>query len=441
VAEPVEDGTPCLDGSFCNGAESCVAGACVASRKKPCRADRNPCTIEACDEQNGCTRTPAPNGTACDDGIACTSADGCIDGACQGIDSCAADAPCDRETQQCSPQPAPSLVCFAPGMVAPAAFAGAMTTSAKYTAGNDSDPDVDSLAPALLWADSSANSKSGGSGDEARYTVELRATGTWWLWGRFYYPGEPGSNDANSFRVSIDGAESATFGNNKDFFRVWHWDGDGTVEHGEPVALKIGELRPGAHEVVVEKREVLPVGAEPRLDVICFTQAPEPPDDAEVARSLVLGPQCTSNADCDDRNACTRDRCDASAGVCRQQKLRCDDDNPCTVDACDEMFGCVSLYEPDGSSCEDGVACTLEDTCNDGVCAGSDVCPAGEECDAATGACALARQRKRSLSQADSNKNPPHRGISAVSVQGCDFCTAPTACTTCSRRCRRRGRS
>lgn len=88
---------------------------------------------------------------------------------------------------------------------------------------------------------------------------------------------------------------------------------------------------------------------------------------------------CTSGPapDCDDRNPCTQDDCDAftgcvhtsfpdgmacgggacgeascSAGQCLSGgEIVCEDDNPCTWDRCDSQLGCVHEPMPDHSAC------------------------------------------------------------------------------------------
>jgi hypothetical protein len=72
----------------------------------------------------------------------------------------------------------------------------------------------------------------------------------------------------------------------------------------------------------------------------------------------------------------------------------CDDDNPCTDDVCGPT-GCVNTPKADGTTCNDGSACTQTDTCQSGQCQGADpvVCTASDPChvagtcDPATGAC------------------------------------------------------
>lgn len=95
---------------------------------------------------------------------------------------------------------------------------------------------------------------------------------------------------------------------------------------------------------------------------------------------------------CDDKNPCTDDFCDAvagclhkdnaqpcsgdacmAAGKCSEGKcagapLSCDDGNLCTQDTCDKVLGCQAKAWP--SPCWDGNACTTEDTCTGGACKG-----------------------------------------------------------------------
>ena len=105
---------------------------------------------------------------------------------------------------------------------------------------------------------------------------------------------------------------------------------------------------------------------------------------------------CTGKAkSCDDSNPCTDDKCDAAkgctyadvtgpctpdtacvvgalckAGECQGGKPKdCNDKNPCTADSCDAAGKCTSKPVP--TPCDDGNACTTSDTCKDAVCAGS----------------------------------------------------------------------
>lgn len=78
---------------------------------------------------------------------------------------------------------------------------------------------------------------------------------------------------------------------------------------------------------------------------------------------------------CDDGNACsTGDVC--QGGLCQGVLKVCNDAKPCTVDTCDAATGeCSSTpaNEGEASGCDDGDACTDQDACVAGACAGKPV--------------------------------------------------------------------
>jgi hypothetical protein len=82
------------------------------------------------------------------------------------------------------------------------------------------------------------------------------------------------------------------------------------------------------------------------------------------------------NTVCDDGNACTSsDGC--KQGVCLAgTPMDCDDGDPCTIDACSVASnGCRHDPAPDGTLCDDGNACSHGDACLAGQCnAGGNKC-------------------------------------------------------------------
>ncbi len=67
---------------------------------------------------------------------------------------------------------------------------------------------------------------------------------------------------------------------------------------------------------------------------------------------------------CDDGDACTADSCDPASGcVNEDDSARCDDDNECTVDACQAITGCSNVSVDDGTACDGGAG-----ECTGGVC-------------------------------------------------------------------------
>ena len=83
--------------------------------------------------------------------------------------------------------------------------------------------------------------------------------------------------------------------------------------------------------------------------------------------------------ECSDGNACTAtDTC--VDGVCvKGEPLNCDDEEPCTTDTCDVLTGCI--HDIVDGDCDDGNACTSDDSCKEGSCLGSVVvCDDGNVC-------------------------------------------------------------
>lgn len=95
-------------------------------------------------------------------------------------------------------------------------------------------------------------------------------------------------------------------------------------------------------------------------------------DDGDVCTTDLCDPETAScayefnDALCNDGNACTiNDTC--SEGDCSGTPRNCDDGNPCTINTCDPIAGCRTVNN-DGAACDDGIACTLDDVCQAGRC-------------------------------------------------------------------------
>jgi RHS repeat-associated protein len=109
-------------------------------------------------------------------------------------------------------------------------------------------------------------------------------------------------------------------------------------------------------------------------------------------------PAATDGTKCDDGNACTQtDAC--LAGTCTGgDSVTCKPLDQChAAGTCDQKTGvCSTPALADGTTCDDGNACTQADTCQAGTCtagtpiacAGGDQCHGPGVCDPITGACA-----------------------------------------------------
>ena len=78
---PVSDATPCDDATICNGAETCLGGLCTPGSPLDCD-DANVCTADTCDPVAGCQYAAVPDGSPCADGTVCNGAETCAAGAC-----------------------------------------------------------------------------------------------------------------------------------------------------------------------------------------------------------------------------------------------------------------------------------------------------------------------------------------------------------------------
>ncbi|MFH1437847.1 MAG: hypothetical protein ABIJ56_19215 [Pseudomonadota bacterium] len=87
--------------------------------------------------------------------------------------------------------------------------------------------------------------------------------------------------------------------------------------------------------------------------------------------------------ECDDGNGVSGDGCENNCTFSCHESADCDDENACTDDACSETTGGrMCTHEPVSGPCDDGLLCTLTDTCgDDGLCGGTgDPCDDGTAC-------------------------------------------------------------
>jgi hypothetical protein len=81
AAHPANEGSSCEDGLYCTINDTCQSGTCTVGQLRDCSAFADQCHDGVCwESQDRCQAVDKPPGTACDDGIDCTSPDEC-DGA------------------------------------------------------------------------------------------------------------------------------------------------------------------------------------------------------------------------------------------------------------------------------------------------------------------------------------------------------------------------
>lgn len=102
---PLAMGTACSDGNACTAPDVCDgAGTCVAGQPMGCASPPGACFTAAgatCDPVRGCVY-PVAAAAACDDGLSCTTGDGCLaDGGCAGVAVACAPTGCQTFSGQC----------------------------------------------------------------------------------------------------------------------------------------------------------------------------------------------------------------------------------------------------------------------------------------------------------------------------------------------------
>lgn len=111
AAVDAPDGTPCTDSNACTQNDTCQSGACVPGTPVVCTALDQCHDIGVCDPANGICSDPAKaNGSTCNDGNACTQTDTCQEGVCTGnnpvvctaSDQCHDAGVCNPNTGICS---------------------------------------------------------------------------------------------------------------------------------------------------------------------------------------------------------------------------------------------------------------------------------------------------------------------------------------------------
>ena len=343
--EPL-DGTECGDDDPCTVADHCVAGACEGT---PAICDDNDlCTDDSCGIDGGCIFED--NAADCDDGNPCTVADECSNGKCGGVaancdceqnsdcgtledgDKCNGMLFCDTEAlpYQCAVVPESVVQCPEPtGLDAPclAATCDPATGDCSLVAANEGFACDDANACTV--------------GDQCQDGTCLAGVAA-------------NCNDGN---LCTDDSCDPLLG-------CQYLDNELPCQDGSVCTI-----------------------ADACLGGECVPGTPKNCDDANVCTDdgcdPVQGCNYVANAaGCDDANACTTDDHCVAGDCVGTGSLECDDDNPCTKDVCLLDGGCA--HENIAGGCSDGDACTLDDSCEEGVCVGGPAmaCDDGNPCTA-----------------------------------------------------------
>ena len=169
----------------------------------------------------------------------------------------------------------------------------------------------------------------------------------------------------------------------------------------------------------------------------CGNAADEPgePVGQSASALCLLGSPCTGS-----QGLCTGTGTCNSSGVC-VVSVWCDDGNPCKADSCTWYglpigYACSHTNVTNGTSCSDGNACTQTDTCQSGTCTGSNpvTCTGTYQCrtcNPSTGACSVYKTNGTSCSDGNACTLSDTCQSGACQSGSAKVCT-DTQCQTCN---------
>lgn len=351
-----QTGTSCLDGDACNGREVCAGnGVCVSQGPLDCD-DGNPCTDDSCDGFGGCVHV-VNTSNSCDDGDLCTVLDSCApDGTCAGQAY-----PCPSSTaclgQQCRVFGGVPTCVSVPQNAGVWCDAGdSCTHSAVCTPhGVCEGRPVECPAPTECVDEYVCN---GGTCDPVFSSI-----------------GTPCRRNNKCTEHLCDGAgqcvEMAPLVNCS-IANPCLVQGVCIPQTGECVYVHAPDHTPcddGDACTTIDGCELgVCVGRE---EVMCAAISQcHVPGTCNPGTGLCDNPVAVNLKPCVDDDLCTTsDIC--VDGVCVSgDPIQCPaHDNQCLVSRCDPHHGC--LYDYSSAPCDDGDACTVNDTCTEGVCRGA----------------------------------------------------------------------
>lgn len=208
---------------------------------------------------------------------------------------------------------------------------------------------------------------------ELRTDVKLRAAGAWLLATLMIFAGCGSAAQADADAAADSG--DVGFGETVTLADTVADDGSETVDAPDVAPEIQPEIQPDSDAETTPE-----VDADPS----CDTGGPDACDDGDpCTEDLCVDGACTSKERddvCRIGGACYQDGavapgnkclyCDLATAATAWSSVGCSDGDPCTSDGCLVTSGC-SHFPESGIPCDDGLACSQNDTCKGGVCKGS----------------------------------------------------------------------
>src|SRR5262249_6476284 len=382
-------GEQCDDGNTLNG--DCCSSTCQFDPAGTACDDGNICTVNAngCDGAGVCPVTGF-NTLACNDGNACTTADKCKNGACVG-----GPAPNCNDGNACTADSCDPAI-------------GCVHTDISAGCNDNNVCTTDTCDPAVGCVHT--NNTLPCSDGSACTTNDHCNAGT--------CQGGPAPNCNDNNPCTNDACNPAT--------GCTHTNNTATCDDGNACTTQdtcAGCVCVGAPALNCDDGKV------------CTADSCNPATGCQHAN--VPGA-------CDDGNACPPNHTSTRGPCAALPPLNCNDNNPCTTDSCDPATGCKHVNNT--GPCDDGNACTTNDTCSGGVCVGGAApnCDDGnpctnDSCNPATG-CAHTNNSApcndgNSCTQTDACQAGACVGTNPVVCTASDQCHTAGTCNTATGVC------
>ena len=409
-------GTPCnADDNVCTDADACQQGLCIPGSLKDCD-DNNPCTKDACDMSEGCTKTN-DDGAPCDDDNPCTVGDICGDGSCEkgtpkgcnAGNSCVAGS-CNPATGKCKYVDQPKGTPCEDGNIC---STGDNCSGNACLAGgakdcNDGNPCTTDSCDGKLGCAHDNNASP--CDDGAPCTLNDTCKDGLCLAGPL-----KGCDDQEN--CTSDSCDAAT--GNCQFLGLPLEASSCNADDSKCTvgdACKGGKCLPGALVPCDDNNPCTADSCDKDTGNCVFDAAKQ------------NGSECNADdSKCTKSDICQAGKCEAGAG------LVCDDGNACTDDSCDGKLGCV--HKANTALCDDGDACTVGDLCKETQCLpggakscdDSNVCTT-DACDSKIGCVAKANVGQQHPCYEGEPANTKDVGLCKGGVATCDDAGKLSAC-------------
>ncbi|MFU8803723.1 MAG: hypothetical protein ACNA8W_07945 [Bradymonadaceae bacterium] len=382
MAVPKASGTTCDNGLYCTVNDTCEQGTCVAGGPRNCSAEGGSCRDGVCDEDTrSCTGDPVPDGTVCDDGLFCTVQTTCAAGECTNVvttrdcsasgDDICTEGVCNESSDRCEAAP------FADST--PCDDGRSCTTNTACQGGACLGTPVNCSGLADQCNSGRCSESQGGCIAEPR-------------------PNDTICNDGLNCTVNTtcnDGvcegpARSCAYLNEECTFGTCEESAGGCTSADRPTGTECddgvfctvdttctgGDCGGGDDRDCSAATDTCNVGFCDEANGRCSTVPVDCSGMADQCNDGVCSPMAggcvkapRTGTSCNDELFCTvNDTC--QAGVCQGSPRDCSaEGGSCLSGTCDESSqSCTGEHLPDGTNCDDGLFCTVQTTCTAGAC-------------------------------------------------------------------------